>query len=188
MANITNAEVTAALLAFNTAYPDGWFTDYTKTTDVESPQLDDVTDFVIATATPTNVNITYLELLDDLDTKRIALYAEALALAAAVAAGDYGPLTVVTTEANAPISFDQRMEYTTLNSKTVYLSYNDMKVDAVRNTLVDQAEGETAKVDTIGAQLTALVVLYDAMTAPHSHADYVSLIDSIREIYETENF
>jgi hypothetical protein len=185
---ITNAQVTALLTAYNAAYPDGWFTDFTKTTDVQDPNIANDADFVIATATPTNVNITYLELADDLVVKRISLYAEALALAAAVAAGDYGPLVVVTAEADAPIYFDGRMEYLALNSKTVHLSYNDMKIDAVRNLIVDQAQGYSVKVETIGAQLTALVVLFDAMTSPHSYADYVSLVDSIREIYEAENF
>ena len=71
MANITNAEVTAALLAFNTAYPDGWFTDYTKTTNVESPQLDDVTDFVIATVEGKETNFGHeIRFFDTVDVPR----------------------------------------------------------------------------------------------------------------------
>lgn len=102
-------------------------------------------------------------------------------LAAAVPA-PYGPLTRVTSVASLPTPNSEiRIEFTSQYSISVWLTYEELQVAGVRDRILAQAHEWTDVVTNMKTHITALDALADGMSAPHTYADYQTLVDYIRE-------
>jgi len=188
MANITNAEVNAA----SAAIPVSWFGPATRVTNVQSPQLTNTNDFTVTVAhgdgNTTSVVLNYDELTDEAEYKPIIFGAVIDDFAAAIDS-PYGPLTRTTALADLgtnPISaFDEPIAFTLASpydDKTVELTYNELKYEAVVLQRLKQVVGVQYQVNRLKTEIAALYAVSNAMSAPHTESDYQELVDGIRDL------
>jgi hypothetical protein len=188
MANITNAEVNAACAAI----PVSWFGPATRVTNVESPQLTNTNDFTVRVfygdGDTTSVTINYDELTDSTDSKQI-IFAAVIDDWAAAIDTPYGPITRTTAVAdlgiNALNAFDTPITFTLASpytSETVELTYNELKYEDIVIERLKRVVGVSSVVQTIIDELSALNTVAQAMTAPHTDADYATLIEGLRDL------
>lgn len=188
MPNITNTAVDT----LSAAIPVLSFGPATRVTNVTSPQLDNTQNFVVTVpfgyGNISSVTLNYDQLESPINSKRIIFAAVIDDFAASIVA-PYGPLTRVTPVASlginasnardVPIVFTLASPY---NTETVSLTYNELKSATLVNGRLQGAAGSQFLVNRLKTQIGALNTLADAMTAPHTEADYASLIDSIRDL------
>lgn len=188
MPNITNAQVNAA----SAAIPVLAFGPATRITNVESPQLDNTQNFVVTVPfgydNISSVTLNYDQLTNATNSKRIIFAAVIDDFAAAIVA-PYGPLTRVTPVAslgiNASNARDVPIEFTLTspyNTEKVSLTYNELRNAPLVNGRLQGAVGSQFLVNRLKTQIGALNTLAAAMTAPHTEADYVALIESLRDL------
>lgn len=102
-------------------------------------------------------------------------------LAAAVPS-PYGPLTRVTSVASLPTpNSEVRIEFTSQYSVSVWLTYEELQVAGVRDRILAQAHEWTDIVANMKTEINALDALAEAMSAPHTYADYKVLVDYLRD-------
>lgn len=182
MATITNTQVTTALGLLN----QNWFGPFDSVTGVVNGETEDDEEFTFDTAGDVEVTITYLDLIEVDLAHQIILAAVIDDIAGDVAAGDYGPLTRVTELEDLPYNDvnGKKIELTTVNGNTIYLTYDEIKRESLLLERVRIAEGYNAKVDAILAKLVALKVVTDAFPAVHTAANYKTLINGLLGIEE----
>lgn len=101
--------------------------------------------------------------------------------AAAAVDAPWGPFTRVTDVADLPTpNSNLRLELTTALGHTVYLTYDQLLIDAVAIRKAKEAAGFTADVELFKSGVDTTDTLLTAMSAPHSYADYVNAYESIR--------
>lgn len=188
MATITNAEVAAALAAIHTAHPKffGACTGITGVTDDTTQASADFTFSTAAAYGPVVVTMNYLELSVSVTARQIMMGAVADSLAAAVGAGDYGPLTRVTAISALPHENlnTPRIEFTTKNSNPVHLTYHELASSAMRDARIQTREGINAAVVGLVAALAAIKVTTDTWSEPYSKANYTALTKALTAIPE----
>lgn len=105
------------------------------------------------------------------------------ALAAAVAT-PYGPLTRDSgsdyTAMPVPNS-NIRGKFTSAFSVVVYLSPEELENPGLTNAFLERAHSWTAVVADFKTAITGLNTLASGMSTPHEYADYVTLVDYIRD-------
>lgn len=188
MAAITNAAVDYVL----TTLESSWFGPGTRVTDVESPQLQNTNDFTFTVAhgdgDTTSVSMTYDELIVEFDRKPIIFHAVITDIAAAYDA-PYGPLTVVTTEAqlsNGTTAFEQPI---TLKLASPYLvefeiTYDKMKHPTYLQAAVERAAGFQLLVNALKTSIGTLKTYADTLTALHTVAESNELVERIFALSE----
>jgi len=179
MATITNAQVEAQL-----GYYINWFGPHDTISGVTDGVTTDAEDFTFQTVGNVTVTINYTELSVLTTGKQIILAALVDALAAAVGAAYYGPLTRTTAIASLPtVHWDEkRIAFTDKYNNTVYLTYTQLANAVARNSVVYDANAVDVVSNAIVTELAALKVLTDAMVRPYTLANYNTISRALVDI------
>jgi len=110
------------------------------------------------------------------------------ALAAAVPAGSYGPLTRVSDVETYPVpNSEMEIELTSIHSVSLFMTFDELGIAAVVERISNMAHDWTAKVDDLIFEIDAINDLAVAMSAPHTYANWKTLITALRAIRETKD-
>lgn len=188
MAAITNASVDYVL----TTLASSWFGPGTRVTNVESPQLQNTNDFTFTVphgdGDTTSVVMTYDELISEFDRKPIIFHAVIRDIAAGYDA-PYGPLTVITTEAelsNGNSAFEQPITFKLASPYLVEfeLPYDKAKHESYLQSAVKRAAGYQLLVNDLKTAIGTLKTYADTLTAPHTIAEQNELVERIFALSE----
>jgi hypothetical protein len=109
--------------------------------------------------------------------------------AAALVDAPYGPLTRVTDVATLPVPNTRiALQFTSALGVTIWMTYEDLENEAVANKLAAQSHDWTTRVANLKVKIGALKTAADAMTAPHTYADYQALLVLLRGFKDIKGF
>lgn len=109
-------------------------------------------------------------------------------LAAAVSAGNYGPLTRVDDLPGIDDNSGVEIKFTTVNGNPVYLSWIDLQTSAIYVDKIKMAEGPNVIMLHLKTVINALNTTVNALTPPYVWADVKATEETLRAIKEIRGF
>lgn len=96
--------------------------------------------------------------------------------------GIYGPVSRVTNMSTLPTPNENiGIEFTTALGDTVFMTYEQLTNLNVRNRILGQSGGVNERVQDLKTGVATVYDITNALTAPHTYEELVTVVEAIRE-------